>query len=292
MRKLALSFVSTLLFSLFFLPGFGQQVRFAETFNPQGELLNIDSVIAWMPPEKIVAVQYTPGRRINTDTLHVIVRDFYGTVGRYYMKRTKDGLRGNALVRIKGDGIYRVYVYDPKSRRQPLAYGRLYILSTQFMTIRSLVEHQRKLLLAKGELPSQRPKPTPQPPDNTRTTADNTPDKQPKATESPVMSRDPTTENATEAQDNTATGDDLDMGTDDFFEDFDDDFSDFDSFDESGAVGEEDIMSDFGEIEDAAVGSDVDDMMGDDFDDFDMMDEDFESFDDMDDDFDFEIDDF
>ncbi|MFW5658898.1 MAG: hypothetical protein ACOCZ8_02835 [Bacteroidota bacterium] len=292
MRKLALSFVSTLFFSLFFLPGFGQQVRFAETFSPQGELLNIDSVIAWMPPEKIIAVQYSPRRGIDTDTLHVIVRDFYGTVGRYYMKRTKDGLRGNALVRIKGDGIYRVYVYDPKSRRQPLAYGRLYILSTQFMTIRSLVEHQRKLLLAKGQLPSQRPKPTPQPPDNTRTTGDKTPDRQPEPSDSPVTTEAPTTNDTAEAQDSTASGDELDMGADDFFDDFDDDFSDFDSLDETDTVGKEDIMSDFGEIEDAAVGSDVDDMMGDDFDDFDMMDEDFESFDDLDDDFDFEIDDF
>ena len=255
----------------------GQTVRFAETFNPEGELLNIDSVIAWMPPEKILAVQYAPGHRLRKDTLHVIVRDFYGTVGRYHMKRTKDGSRGNALIRIKGDGIYRVYVYDPASRRTPLAYGRLYILSTQFMTIHALVKHQRQLLIAKGRLPSQQqPQPEPMAPD--------------------TALPDNTATNASSADEGAVEddlGDDLDMSADDLMDDFeDDDFSDFDDFDDGDFGG--DIMDDFGDIEDAAVDADVDDILGgDDFDDMDMMDdEEFESFDDMDEDFDFEIDEF
>lgn len=102
-------------------------------------------------PHLIVAVKFIGRADLPLDTLYVIVKDINGVAGRFYMKRSQKALKeANALVRIKADGIYRVYVYNPKQRARPISHGTVYITSDANPTVQALLERQRKILVERG----------------------------------------------------------------------------------------------------------------------------------------------
>lgn len=274
LKRLALPIFVLLAFSASANPALSQNVQFARTFNVNGGLVGIDSVFNYRPPNVIVAMKMTSSAPLSQDTLYVVVKDVDGTAGRFYMKRSSQNkYEANALVRLKNDGIFRVYVYDPRRRTRPLAYSRLYITSSLHPNRAALVQKQKEVLMARGVISGSRNTERPNAVSGTSGT-----DAASNNSNNTSSSASNNSEMASSEQSNSDFNDDFEVGLDDMEDDLggmDDDFS---GFDDDFSLDEElDMMDDSFE----------------DFEDFDSdVEGDFESFDDLDDDFDFEISDF
>lgn len=128
-----------------------QRLAFARTFDNQGALVDAGSEFKFQPPHLILAVKFTGRTELPLDTLFVIVKDINGVAGRFYMKTSKHNrINANALIRIKNDGIYRIYIYNPKRRVRPIAHGTVYLTSTNYPTKKALLERQRQILVDRG----------------------------------------------------------------------------------------------------------------------------------------------
>jgi len=186
-----------------------QKTLFAETFSVAGDLVHVDSVFNYGGGLMTLAVKLKAKSTLNSDTLFLIIRDLDGIQGRYYMKRSKNMLEANTLIQLKKDGIYRAYVYDPKSLSQPLSVGRLYITSAAVPTREALIQRQMKILADKGLIkqpapavattskpaptpaPKPTPAPTPAPQPKPAPTPTPTPAPQPKPTPAPAPQPNP-----------------------------------------------------------------------------------------------------
>ncbi|MCS7073806.1 MAG: hypothetical protein NZ108_05000, partial [Bacteroidia bacterium] len=152
MKILAKATFYFLLMVLCFSSSTGQILQFASSFSQTGDLIGIDTVFKYNANGTKVSCRFSNGAPIPTDTLFVIVKSVNGISGRYYMKRSKSKMNANALLKFHSDGIYRVYVYHPNQKQSPLATGKVYITSNNYPTVASLIEYQKKILIAKGEI--------------------------------------------------------------------------------------------------------------------------------------------
>lgn len=127
-----------------------QKLRFAKTFDNLGAMIGEGVEFKYQPPEVKLAVKFQARAELPIDTLFIVVKDINGVAGRFYMKRSKNKLEANALIRLKGDGIYRVYIYNPAKRVRPIAHGTIYLTSPNYATKAQLLERQRKVLVERG----------------------------------------------------------------------------------------------------------------------------------------------
>lgn len=129
----------------------GQKLSFARTFDNIGALVDVSKEFKYQPPQQLIAVKFTGRGELPIDTLYVIVKDINGVAGRFYMQRSKrNPSEANAVIKIKTDGIYRVYVYNPARRVRPISHGIVYLTSASYPTKESLLERQRKILVQRG----------------------------------------------------------------------------------------------------------------------------------------------
>ena len=265
-------------FALFFISN-AQKLHFAETFNRDGTLKNHDSVFTFKYPHIIRAVKLVATQTLPSETLYVIVKDYEKVVGRFYMKRSKrKPNEGNALIRLKEIGIFRVLVYDPKNRTKPLAKGYVFVTNQDYPTPEALILRQLKILVEKGKLH----------PSILKQIEEKLKEKS-KAKSKPVA--DNNTGNTNTTANNTSSNNTT--SAEDIGEDFSADISDIEE-DLDTDIEVEDI--EVGDLEDLDLG--LDELFGEDEDmqsleqSGDDFSGEFESFDTLDDEFDFEISDF
>jgi hypothetical protein len=128
-----------------------QTVKFAKTFDAQGNLVTPDSIFKLTPPQLMVALKFHSRTPIASQELFVIVKDADGTHGRFIIKRSsRNTYDANGLVRVTKEGIFRAYIYDPTNRTRPLAVARLFVTSQQHPTREALVLAQRNSLIGRG----------------------------------------------------------------------------------------------------------------------------------------------
>ncbi len=256
-----------------------QKVYFAETFNRDGSLKNPDSVFTFKYPHIIRAVKIVANTTLPSETLYVIVKDYEKVVGRFYMKRSKKKPNeGNALIRLKDIGIFRVYIYDPNNRTRPLGKGYVFVTNADYPTPKSLVIRQLKILVSQGKIP--------------RSILEKILNKQGKEAIAQQQSSNSTKQQNTTASSstNTSTGNTQTSSSENesledltvFTELDDDDFND----DDLEALEDMDLDADDLLLDELFDDQLSDTGKGDDFS------GEFESFDTLDDDFDFEISDF
>jgi hypothetical protein len=127
-----------------------QKLKFARTFDNLGAMVGEGTEFKYQPPTVKLAVKFIARAELPIDTLFIIVKDINGVAGRFYMKRSKNKLEANALINLKADGIYRVYIYNPAKRVRPIAHGNIFVTSPNFPTKAELLERQRKVLVERG----------------------------------------------------------------------------------------------------------------------------------------------
>lgn len=129
-----------------------QRLHFGKTFDKvTGKLVEAGDVFATVAPQQLLAVKFTPrGGALPIDTLYVVVKNLDGVAGRFIMKRNKSKTEGNAIIRLKAEGIYRVYVYNPSRRAKPVIAANLFLTSPSAPTRAALIERQRQILIARG----------------------------------------------------------------------------------------------------------------------------------------------
>ena len=135
----------------------GQKLRFGVSFDPTGGLVQPGDAFALTKPSQIFAAKFTARGTLPLDTLYVVVKTIDGVAGRFYMKRNKGKTEGNALIRIKAEGIYRVYIYNPQRRARPVATANLFITGPTLKTKAELIERQRRILVARGVIKDAKP---------------------------------------------------------------------------------------------------------------------------------------
>ncbi len=264
---------------------YAQKLYFAETFNRDGSLKNPDSVFSFQAPHIIRAVKFIAPATLPSETLYVIVKDYEKVVGRFYMKRSKrKPNEGNALIRLKDIGIFRVYIYNPQNRTRPLGKGYVFVTNSEYPTPKSLVIRQLKILVNQGKIPKSilekilnkqsKDAMTQQQNNTTTSTTTSTSNSQQTSTAS---SQNQSTENPQASLDSESLEDLSMLGELD-----DDGFTEGDlaALDNMDLDDDDLLLDDLFEDELADTGS-GDDFAGE-----------FESFDTLDDDFDFEISDF
>lgn len=129
-----------------------QNLKFGTSFARTGELIGESREFHFNAPQLILAVKFEARGELPLDTLYVIVKDLDGVAGRFYMKRNKDHTEANALIRLRKDGIYRVYIYNPSKRARPIRKARIFVTSSSVPTRAALIERQRQLLVQRGLL--------------------------------------------------------------------------------------------------------------------------------------------
>jgi hypothetical protein len=134
-----------------------QKLRFGQNFDATGGLVNPGDVFELTKPNQIFAAKFSARGTLPLDTLFVVVKTIDGVAGRFYMKRNKSKTEGNALIRIKAEGIYRVYIYNPQRRSRPVAATNLFITGPILKTKAELIERQRRILVARGVIKDAKP---------------------------------------------------------------------------------------------------------------------------------------
>ncbi len=134
-----------------------QKLKFGFTFDGTGGLLQPGEVFELTKPNQIFATKFVARGQLPLDTLFVVVKTIDGVAGRFYMKRSKSKTEGNALIKIKAEGIYRVYIYNPQRRSRPVAAANLFITGTTLKTKAELIDRQRKILIARGVIKDAKP---------------------------------------------------------------------------------------------------------------------------------------
>lgn len=213
--------------------GVAQKVNFGKTFDKvTGKLVEPSDVFAVGNPHVTLAMKFTPrGGQLPIDTLFVVVKSLDGVAGRYFMKRNKSKTEGNAIIRVKAEGVYRVYVYNPARRARPVASTNLFVTGPTAKSRAELIDRQRRVLIARGLIK------------DTRTAADST-----------------ATASAKPAGEEEEEEDDLDS-LDDEDDDLDDeeDIDDLDDLlDDEDFLDEDDLMGEFEDLEDLEDDLDID----------------------------------
>lgn len=213
----------------------GQIIRFGSKLDGTGNLVMVDTVFRLETTPQSVYVKLFSKTPIIEDTLLVIVKNFHVS-NKFYMKRSINKMDALATLKFKEDGIYKVFVINPKTK-QTLASKRLYITSAVNPNVQALINHQKQLQAqAKTNSNSTKPNVSVNPPKNNNAPKNNT-----------VVSSNTTTNHAqNHSVKPTAPKDDFeDFGEDDVDSDMDiedksaeaeldmkeDDLSDFDDAD-------------------------------------------------------------
>jgi len=217
-----------------------QKLRFGSSVDPAGNLVKQDTLFKYAGADLPVSAKFSAASMISSDTLLVIVKDVNGVAGKFYMKRDKTKLNAFANMKLKGDGIYRVYVFHPLNKKTPLVSGRFYVTSNRLPTVAALKKEQYDLMVSQGKIKSQQQVAVVQ--KNTGTTTN---------------TQKPTVVN-TQKPNPVVKDDDDDLGLDidmDKMESFSDDMK----FDPDDLGGGDDDDLDFGPIDDGGSGGGGDD---------------------------------
>lgn len=138
--------------------GAAQKLKFGQTFDKTtGQLVSPGDEFALTQPTQIFAAKFVARGTLPIDTLFVVVKTIDGVAGRFYMKRNKSKTEANALIRIKAEGIYRVYIYNPQRRTRPVAAANLFVTGPNIKTKAELIERQRRILIARGVIKDVKP---------------------------------------------------------------------------------------------------------------------------------------
>jgi hypothetical protein len=222
------------LFCVLAAPAMAQKVYFGKTFDKvTGKLVEQGDVFAIGNPHVTLAMKFTPrGGQLPIDTLFVVVKTLDGVSGRYIMKRNKGKTEGNAIIRVKAEGVYRVYVYNPARRARPVASANLFVTGPTAKTRAELIDRQRKVLIARGLIKE------------TKTPADST----------STASAKPSGEDQEEEDDDLDSLDDEDDDLDD-----EEDIDDLDELlDDEDFFDEDDLMGEFEDLDDLEDDLDID----------------------------------
>lgn len=131
-------------------PALAQSIQFGRSFDKTGKLIEPGDEYPYQDPQVFVAVKMVARGTLPVDTLFLIVKDINGVAGRYYMKRSKSKLEANAIIRLRADGIYRVYIYNPLKRIRPVGFATVFATSKQYPKKADLIERQRLILVERG----------------------------------------------------------------------------------------------------------------------------------------------
>ena len=117
------------------LPSNGQGTfRLGRSFDGEGQLVQIDTNFRMQSGKLVLAGQFSAPRRISVDTLFVFVKQGNQVVGRFFAKRSRNGLSANCFLAVKAPGMYRVVVYNPRDWSRLVAKARFYVTTAELPT--------------------------------------------------------------------------------------------------------------------------------------------------------------
>lgn len=123
----------------------GQILRFGSKLDGTGNLLMVDTVFRLETTPQVLYAKLFSKSPIIEDTLFVLIKNFQNHTTKFVMKRSTSRMDALATLKFKEDGIYKVFVINPKTK-QTIVAKKIYITSAVNPNIQALKDYQQKQL--------------------------------------------------------------------------------------------------------------------------------------------------
>ena len=128
----------------------GQKLQFSIQNDANPGVTRFDTIFKLAQPQTVINVKLTSPSPLQSETLFVIIKDEFGTYGRYYMLRGQDVTEAFSKFKFDKAGAFRVMIYNPLARTKPYLVGRLFITSKEMPSVASILGKQRVILASRG----------------------------------------------------------------------------------------------------------------------------------------------
>ncbi len=210
-----------------------QILRFGSKLDGTGNLVMVDTIFRLETTPQTIYAKLFSKTPIIEDTLFIITKNLH-TSNKFVLKRSNSKMDALATLKFKEDGIYKVFVINPKTK-QTIASKKLYITSAVNPNVQALKTDYQKQLTAQNQT-----KTNPQKTNNTVNVKPGNPTINPSSSVKSHTTIQNQTKPSTSAKDDLEDfdddddidADDIDAGNSDADIDIkDDDLSDFDDAD-------------------------------------------------------------
>ena len=126
-----------------------QILRLGSKLDGSGNLMMVDTVFKLENIPQVIYAKLFSKTPLPTDTLVIIVKNLHSTE-KFFMKRSANKMDAIGTIKLKEDGIYKVFVINPKTK-QTIVAKRLYITSAVNPNIQALKNDYQKQLTAQNQ---------------------------------------------------------------------------------------------------------------------------------------------
>jgi len=126
-----------------------QILRLGSKLDGSGNLMMVDTVFKLENIPQVIYTKLFSKTPLPTDTLVIIVKNLHSTQ-KFFMKSSANKMYAIGTIKLKEDGIYKVFVINPKTK-QTIAAKRLYITSAVNPNIQALKYDYQKQLTAQNQ---------------------------------------------------------------------------------------------------------------------------------------------
>ncbi len=127
----------------------GQILRFGAKLDGTGNLVMVDTIFRLENIPHTLYAKIFSKTPLQEDTFFIVIKNLHGS-HKFVMKRSVSKMDALATLRIKEDGIYKVFVISPKTK-QTLASKKLYITSAVNPNVQALKADYQKQLTAQNQ---------------------------------------------------------------------------------------------------------------------------------------------
>jgi hypothetical protein len=125
-----------------------QILRLGSKLDGSGNLMMVDTVFKLENIPQVIYAKLFSKTPLPTDTLVIIVKNLHSTQ-KFFMKSSANKMDAIGTIKLKEDGIYKVFVINPKTK-QTIVAKRLYITSAVNPNIQALKNDYQKQLTAQN----------------------------------------------------------------------------------------------------------------------------------------------
>lgn len=133
-----------------------QILRFGSKLDGTGNLVMVDTIFKLETTPQVVYAKLFSKTPIIEDTLFIIAKNLH-TSNKFVLKRSTNKMDALATLKFKEDGIYKVFVVNPKTK-QTIASKKIYITSAVNPNVQALkADYQKQLALQNQTKPNPNP---------------------------------------------------------------------------------------------------------------------------------------
>jgi len=150
--------MQTISYLLFLIVGFyqlanSQILRFGSKLDGSGNLVMVDTIFRLETTPQIIYAKLFSKTPLVEDTFFIVLKNLHGS-NKFLMKRSTNKMDALAHLKVKEDGIYKVFVINPKTK-QTLVSKKLYITSAVNPTVQALKNDYQKQLSAQNQMKNE-----------------------------------------------------------------------------------------------------------------------------------------